>query len=786
MVASTHTGTPMSSVILPWIDPRAIDICELEGRCVNLAVGFYNYLLSKTVLNEYLARYRRNFRELDVKKELSPDELRRLYNSARMLGLLQFLIDGNGSSVDEDIIDEYIYRLSATSDAWCFRLHRAVPYDSAGKRSFVEPDNESLPRCFNEYLENADPLKDLPNDNMINIIYSELGQLPFVACFLNYIRQVRPKSRPKISNRCIANPDSLHIFSEELKKMGLAIDDKPAFGEKAFADLQHIKTLNHKRWKRALLVNWRADPMRVLNGSSNTGLRKYIKHLSSIGVQIALNACISLSHDKPDSESALFAILDEILAVQWEIKHLDINVLSCSGIGRMHFEKWFESYRHNNLIRDMIKTQLNAEIDNTALSPNNIRTEGIFDGDVKLQAVPRCEVQSHYPLDFLSQLEPAVFCWPAMYGRGIDKPKRSIRVSKKKSSFYVGVGSQLVFAESKVTELLGYFAQPQNARKFLHDKGESLGITQSDIEALIQVKSLSVLHRNTSRDKPKYHSRGQIHYVGIGPGKPNAPDEHCLGAIGNADEIWIQDLGLPSFERTSIRRQLNGKRVINTAHYYGIGRLQRFHRHSFYELVGRRLIHLARAGRRIVSVWSGSPVIWVAQYGIIKEYLNLYDDFDLAITNSMSFLDIMLEPLGSMCEAQIRIGSVSRPDVSPEIDCILGQPGDTGEPHGLRQSIDKLRIDLKRIYPQNHPVFVIGNDEIDEEPLYIKTTIQRLGTVLCEYGRWHISIVIPSLSRARRMRTGRKIEAHRKKLSYLAEQKGPESVCPQGQMAKQV
>jgi hypothetical protein len=267
--------------------------------------------------------------------------------------------------------------------------------------------------------------------------------------------------------------------------------------------------------------------------------------------------------------------------------------------------------------------------------------------------------------------------------------------------------------------------------------------------------------------------KGYLHFVGVGPTDEGTFDARAAAAIEEARCLWIQDLGLPGTERAILRKHLSSQKVINTAFYYGAGHLRSVSRLMFYRLATRRAIDLANKGHEITMVFSGSPAVWVLAFQLAKQYSVAHEGFDLRLTNAISFLDTVFAPTplgGIVGHLQLRLGTLHVPtDVSPEMDCVLGQVGDTGQAYGIGDRTESIEETLARLYPPDHPIYVVGNDEIDAEPLYIETTARHVGEIVRQHARWYLCLVIPSLERASVLRNLALHERERARLRYLFE-----------------
>lgn len=241
--------------------------------------------------------------------------------------------------------------------------------------------------------------------------------------------------------------------------------------------------------------------------------------------------------------------------------------------------------------------------------------------------------------------------------------------------------------------------------------------------------------------------RGRVHLVGVGPGEESWMSLGALRAIREAEEIWCTDLGSWNAERRFLRKYLHGKKVVNLSEFYA---LRHVRRGTFYRMTAERIAHLAARGRRITYLASGSPLLWVDDTVMLKR-LAAAGRFDLEITPSMSFLDVIWRDAPFDCgEFQLRVGRITRPAVSPEIDCVVGQIGDTGVT-GRPERLDRFGRDVRRLYPASHPVFVAGTDPISGESTTRLTSIGRLATVLRSFRGSHYSVVIPARKTGRRV-----------------------------------
>jgi hypothetical protein len=241
--------------------------------------------------------------------------------------------------------------------------------------------------------------------------------------------------------------------------------------------------------------------------------------------------------------------------------------------------------------------------------------------------------------------------------------------------------------------------------------------------------------------------RGLVHLVGVGPGEESWMSLGALRAIRDAEEIWCTDLGSWNAERLFLRKYLHGKKVVNLSGFYALSHVRRG---RFYRMTAARIAHLAARGRRITYLASGSPLLWVDDTVMLKR-LAAGGRFDLEITPSMSFLDIIWRDAPFDCgEFQLRVGRITRPAVSPEIDCVVGQIGDTGVT-GRPERLDRFDRDVRRLYPASHPVFVAGTDPISSESTTRLTSIGQLAKALRSFRGSIYSVVIPGRQTDRRV-----------------------------------
>jgi uncharacterized protein YabN with tetrapyrrole methylase and pyrophosphatase domain len=233
---------------------------------------------------------------------------------------------------------------------------------------------------------------------------------------------------------------------------------------------------------------------------------------------------------------------------------------------------------------------------------------------------------------------------------------------------------------------------------------------------------------------------GYVHVVGIGPGDLAGISVGALRAIENAQEIWCSDLGPPNRERLFLRPYLKGKKIVNLAHYYDQIELPRTH---IYRTIASRLTHLAQQGRKITFLFSGNPMVWVNITDMLKADAAL-GLLDLRITPSMSFLDLIWTslPFGLRGALQVRATFITAPDVSTQIDCVVGQVGDTGATGGLND-FNQFVDAVNRLYPANHAIYVTGSDPIYSEISTVQTTPSALAATLQNFTAGFYVVVLP-------------------------------------------
>jgi uncharacterized protein YabN with tetrapyrrole methylase and pyrophosphatase domain len=243
-------------------------------------------------------------------------------------------------------------------------------------------------------------------------------------------------------------------------------------------------------------------------------------------------------------------------------------------------------------------------------------------------------------------------------------------------------------------------------------------------------------------------ARGYLHLVGVGPSDEDALSIGARKAIDAAEELWMLDLGPPNYEREFLRKYLDrARKVVNLSGHYHIPECTRT---TFYVSISHRLLHLVRRGRRITFLVSGNPLLWTSVTDFFKQWTDLVD---VRITPSMSFLDIMnLRTPFAVDTLQVRLSTITEPDISPTIDCVIGQIGDdhTTRLFGQTGSVRLLSRDLRRFYPANHEVYLFGHHSVDGEPKFRKVTVGRLPSVLKEFEGWHFSALIPAKGRSKR------------------------------------
>jgi hypothetical protein len=466
--------------------------------------------------------------------------------------------------------------------------------------------------------------------------------------------------------------------------------------------------------------------------------------------------------------------MDAIAEAEWQLSEYR---LSFAETGRpKNFEAWRDEWLKASTRSDVVRVQMDAELSNPRLVPHTGRYRSVLEKGVKLKTRPRAVLCSRYPLDEISECSPPVLGWPYGYGRDLGTVAGPIEAERRSRPYHIVPGARLIYAHPVEVKTLDYFDTQagRTAKSYIAGAGKKYGVDALALECVVAEGLLEC--PKIPRRKPAQRQRatrkrrkpGFLHYVGTGPALEI--ESGAANAIKSARTLWIQDLGQPGLERTSIRPLLAGKQIINTVFFYGSGHLRSFNRDTVYTLMTRRAIDLVNKGRDLTVVFSGSPAIWVRSFELARQYAETHPDFDLRLTNAMSFLETLFPPtpLGQIgAGVQLRLASITNPDVSPEIDCIVGQVGDTGQPYGIGTKAESLEQALARLYPPNHPIYVVGNDEIDSTPLYIETTADQVGAVAHEFARCYFCLVIPSLSRAKVVRNLGPIERSRQELEYL-------------------
>jgi hypothetical protein len=759
---------------MPWTDPRVASAPALRAGLpqLDLSADFWAHLTSAEYLGEVAATAKRRFQALDSEPELSAQGLFEINNTARLLALLDHLRSAARSRIASRHWDEYVCRIGGHGSGWHFRLAQALPYPASDRDAVLGRNDHGLLAAFSRYLQDTSPLAACDHRSVIVVPFEDLGQLPFVYRFALHAREVCPAASLELHDRCPGAPEVLRVFFDDLERVGYRVrfDDSEA----TEIGPQWTKALSeHARsGKRALRVTWRPSVASLAKGTSEARLTRYLRAHEIRKVPVALVAYIPLEPGNEDQEKALFAAFDALGRAQWSLSSLMVRMRRAHGAQAGTFEEWFAGWLEDSVLADMARAQVDAELDNHELAPHTARVRPLLGKGTKLQAAPRSTLRSRYPLDQLSDADPAILSWNYGYGRECGRPEVTLRAARRRQAYEICVGGRLIFSGAAERQLLDDLAEPRMAQSYLRGAGKRLGARISDLEALVEEGALEIPRLRAPRARQRPAARkgigGYLHFVGTGPSGQESMDLRAVQAIRGAEELWIQDLGSPGLERTSIRKLLVGKKVINTVHYYGLGHLRSLNRGRFYELVGRRAVDMATKGRRITMVFSGSPVVWVQKYTVARQYATQNPDFDLRVTNALSFVDTVFvpTPLGCVHNLQLRLGSLTSPvEVSPEIDCVLGQVGDTGQPLGYGpQTVDQT---LARLYPADHPIYVVGNDAIDAEPLYLETTASEISGIIAQYGRWNLCLVIPSLRRAAEVRELARREQERRCLDYF-------------------
>jgi hypothetical protein len=261
-------------------------------------------------------------------------------------------------------------------------------------------------------------------------------------------------------------------------------------------------------------------------------------------------------------------------------------------------------------------------------------------------------------------------------------------------------------------------------------------------------------------------AKGRVTIIGVGPGGAEHISLGALEAIRQEEEIWLLELGPVGYERSFVRREIEGKRVVNLYGYYLIPTCPRV---RFYRLIGQRIAHLARAGRKLAMLVSGNPTYWVYMAQLLKAHAQS-GEIHLRIVCSMSFLDVMYDPTPFSCmdDLQVRLGSIVNPGISPEIDCIVGQIDDARTSElANRRALRRFCKTLRDLYGARHPVYIVGHHAVDGEPLYRPVTSEGLLEAALDLTAFHYSILIPSRDHVRSLRQRTRHNRSNERLAYL-------------------
>ena len=245
----------------------------------------------------------------------------------------------------------------------------------------------------------------------------------------------------------------------------------------------------------------------------------------------------------------------------------------------------------------------------------------------------------------------------------------------------------------------------------------------------------------SSKPRP---GEGSLHLVGVGPGGRDGLSLGALQALESAEELWLLDLGPARFERAFLREFLDrAPRVVNL---FELNLIPGLPRELLYETYVRRVARLVTRGRRVTFLYSGNPLVWVDAVSLFK-VLSARLGFPLRITPSPSFLDTVFEavPVLGVRNLQLRMGSLEAPDVSPDVDCVVGQVGEKGSSETLIRA-------LRRLYPRGHPVYLVARHSVTEDSAVERVDARTLARALSmkpDAQGWFVSLVIPSRRNAR-------------------------------------
>ncbi|HLG20866.1 MAG TPA: hypothetical protein VI895_13760 [Bdellovibrionota bacterium] len=507
----------------------------------------------------------------------------------------------------------------------------------------------------------------------------------------------------------------------------------------------------------ARLLTWRFDHSFLKSGTQLRVFKKQLMNLSRGTIRPFLQVHLAMD-SFPRQQQAIFAVMDTVLEIQNNISGFDLRIHVGSLIGPDGRElNWETQQMRIANVEDVIKTLLWAEFDNRALVPKRARrcSDDVYASGVSLRARQPTEVESCFPLDEISTLEPPLSRHHLRFGRDFqDMIIDEFEAEKRPHKFlFFGNGPFVVGSTPRhatARSILRTFQRWRPLKSYLkvfrnsEDQKKMLSV----LDLLVRNEILEVrrpLQRRRKISAPSKH--GCIHFVGVGPGEEGAMSIGAAAALDGAEEIWMQDLGPPGFERAFLRRWIyNAPKVVNLSSFYDIAEASRS---LFYNITPRRILHLAQQGRSITFAFSGNPEVWVYLTEVVKQH-TLHQRVALKLTHSMSFIDIMYEatPLSFPDKVQVRLGGVTAPDISPNMDCILGQLGDRGKT-GFHSATKQLVEDLQRFFPDDHPIFLSGNHAISGTQKSLQISVKELAAVALKFNQWNFSALIPSLSRGR-------------------------------------
>lgn len=729
-------------ILLPWTQSAWPSWWDFDHTAVlNLGQNFRRELCSARFLSTQL---------MEAQAQLRAAESQPLAKGGFRLALWlrTLLVLAREPFPQRQTWDEYFSRLGDDSEVWYLTQDQLIPRFGHKPQLYLNPEGLGrLRRLYRAFLRRA---WTLPPTTPIRIRLDDLGQLPFCMETLDTLPpQQLSLTSIEVSDVAMIDPEIVDCLRISLPN--IRVSERATARPSLSGPYKRGTSINAPEKALCWFPDDRSDEASEKTAQDfRTSIRKAYNRNGSLKLIVCLT-----EHDGVDLASR-FWVLDQLLGVEKYLQAVQFRVLRISE--RFHFD---ERLRQAAELTDFVTHQLAVEACGSLKPETLARRASVYAPGCYLTGVTARRIESRLPLASMMSAGPSPALALARFGFDLNLSenaerwiKTEAKVHDDRKQFLVFDGSSLCLqAETLSTfarKTIRYFAKRRSVQSYLKglrvssDRDLALGL-------LDQMVQQGVLRGDVLPSKPtgaKKTKVGFLNVVGVGPGDEKLMSIGAAQALARATELWMQDLGPHNFEKVHVRKRIRPRQVVvNLIGHYEHPEIQRA---NFYAFVARRVQHLVDQGRRITYVVSGSPDVWVQLTAELK-LVAQHQPFDLRLTHSMSFIDLMYSatPLSVPTDFQIRLGRVTDPNISPRLDCVVGQIGDDGRTgQGHARSLASFEAELRRFYPAEHPTFVSGSHLVTGKTKHLRTTVGELLAVLPAFSGHHYSVLLPSLARA--------------------------------------